>query len=214
MMKDVTLFSFSGTEVFDYKSFIHWVKELVAGGKTSGFTQNEVLNHFTALNLKRMQRIYKTSPLNDELAQAINNLESVQHWYVITEAWCGDSAQILPVMARIAEAASGKIQLHIILRDENPAWMKIYHTHGSRSVPKLIAFDEHQKELFIWGPRPKEAQQLLLDWKQNPGGRSWNDYEKELHTWYARDRSGSLQQELLHLIRLFADGEKEADAAA
>lgn len=213
-MKDVTLFSFSSVEVFSYASFIHWVEELAAEGKTSGFTQDEVLAHFTALNLKRMQRIYKTTPLNDMLVQAINSLESVQHWYIITEAWCGDSAQNLPVIARIAEAASGKIQLHIILRDENPAWMEKYHSNGSRSVPKLIAFDEHQKELFTWGPRPKEAQQMLLDWKQNPGGRSWNDFEKELDTWYAKDRSGSLQQELFHLIRPFMDGEKEADAAA
>lgn len=211
-MKDVTLFAFSGTEVFDYKRFIHWVEELAAEGKTSGFTQNETLAHFTALNLKRMQRIYKTTPLNDALVQAINSLETVQHWYVITEAWCGDSAQNLPVIARIAEAASGKIQLHIILRDENPAWMEKYHTNGSRSVPKLIVFDEHKKELFTWGPRPKEAQQLLLDWKQSPGGRSWNDFEKELHTWYAKDRSGSLQQELLQLVSPY--GEKEGEAAA
>ncbi len=154
-MMEETLFSFSGTGVFDYPGFSRWVEALVQVGKTSGLRQKEVLINFTALNLKRMQRIYKTTQLNKALELAVVNLKIPQHWYVITEAWCGDSAQILPVLARIAESAAGKIQLHIFLRDENPEWMDCYLTNGNRSIPKLIAFDKNMKEIFTWGRAPK-----------------------------------------------------------
>ena len=55
-------------------------------------------------------------------------------------------------------------------------------------------------ELFTWGPRPKSAHDLVLDWKENPSGRDFEALEKELHTWYAKDKTQTLQKEFLHLL--------------
>lgn len=178
---------------YSYPEFIAWVTQLVAEGKTSGPKQTEMLAHFTALNLKRMERIYKTTEITTHLSSALALLETKQTWVVITEAWCGDSAQILPVVARVAEDAEGLVDLKIIMRDENPQWIEKYHTNGSHSIPKLVAFDDEGKELFTWGPRPLAAQQIFLNWKKNPAGKTWDEFERELHTWYAKDKTISIQ---------------------
>ncbi len=183
--------------IFNYPYFIQWMDELVRNRRTSGPTQSESLLNFTALNLKRMQRIYKTTTISDDLQQALSDIESKQTWLVITEAWCGDSAQSLPILGKIAAESGGKVELSIMLRDENPEWIEKYRTNGSKSIPKLIIFDQSgSDDLFTWGPRPAQAQQLLLDWKISPNGRTWDDFEKELHTWYAHDKGVSIQQEL------------------
>lgn len=181
---------------YTYPDFITWIQSLSAEGKTSGANQSEALIAFTQLNLKRMDRIYKTLMPDEALLQTIRNLKVRQQWTIITEAWCGDSAQSLPIIARIAESAAGRIGLNVILRDENMDWMHRYQTNGSNAIPKLIAKDEAGRELFTWGPRPIAAQKMLTNWKANPEGLSWDAFETRLHTWYAKDKGISIQSEL------------------
>lgn len=186
--------------VYSYPEFSLWVEELVKFGKTSGNTQTQALAEYTALNKRRMSRLDKTLKLHPELISLLKLNNTVQEWVVITETWCGDSAQSLPVIAKIAEV-SEKIDLKIILRDLNPEWMDKYHTNGSRSIPKLIAFDQSGEELFRWGARPAPAQQILLDWQNDPKGRDRKAYETELHTWYALDKTKTIQEEFLQILR-------------
>ncbi len=186
--------------ILSYAMYLKLVEQLVNFGLTTGENQTEALAGFTALNLKRMQRIDKTLKLSSQIVAAISELEQAQEWLLITEAWCGDSAQALPVISAMAAESKGKINLSIILRDENPELMAMHLTNGNKSIPKLVAFGKNQKELFTWGPRPYEAQQLLVNWKTNPNDRTWDDFEKELHTWYAKDKTQSIQQEFQGLI--------------
>ncbi|MGE0635264.1 MAG: thioredoxin family protein [Bacteroidia bacterium] len=187
---------------FTYPAFLSWVEQLVAEGKSSGELQSTARIQFTSLNLHRMKRIDKTIQLNQELI-ALSQNTILQKWVLITETWCGDSAQNLAVIGKIAEHSQGKIKLEIILRDQNPEWLEKYHTNGSHSIPKLIAFDKNENELFTWGPRPAPAQELLKQWKTNPQGKTWDDFEKELHTWYAKDKTQTLQYEFAALLKSY-----------
>lgn len=191
-MKDLKILG----QVFNYHDFIIWVRELVAQNQTSGLNPTQELIKYTALNLKRMERINKTIQIQEHIQSSLNNNTSHQTWIIITEAWCGDSAQSLPVIAKIAEQSTGKIDLKIILRDWNPEWIEKYHTNGSKSIPKLIAFDQNGNELFTWGPRPMGAQEILMAWKTNPNGKSWDEFELELHSWYAKNKTTSTQNEI------------------
>lgn len=186
--------------IFNYSQYMKWVEQLVAEGKTSGSKQSEALVGFTALNLRRMQRLNKTIELIPELMNQVRNMESMQTWYLLAEAWCGDCAQIIPVIGKISEASEGLIDLKIFDRDANPTWIAHYHTNGSLSVPKLIAFDQKGKELFTWGPRPSLAQSMIFAWKSDNKGRSWDDFESELHLWYAKDKTMSTQKEFVALL--------------
>ncbi|SDS46237.1 thioredoxin family protein [Christiangramia echinicola] len=188
--------------VFNYDKFFNWMQELAKTGKTSGDEQTQVLADFTALNRRRMSRLNKTLNLNNELKNALDKISEAQEWVVITEAWCGDSAQCLPMIGKIA-AYSEKINLKIVLRFKNPELMEQYLTNGSRSIPKLIALNSKGQELFTWGPRPVPAQELLKNWKKDPAGRNWEAFEMELHTWYSKDKSKTMQQEFIQLLKKY-----------
>src|SRR5690606_14511850 len=106
------------------------------------------------------------------------------------EPWCGDSAQSLPVLAKIAELNSN-IDFQIILRDKNHEWIDKYLTNGGRAIPKMIVFDEKGNELFVWGPRPAPAQIISNNWNTKKD-KTWDEYETELHTWYAKDKTETI----------------------
>lgn len=181
--------------VFSYNEFYAWIGELSKEGKSSGEDQSEVMAEYTSLNNKRMKRLNNTVNLQPEFLKLLESIKKPQTWYLITETWCGDSAQNLPIIAKIAAASNEKIDLKIILRDENPEWIDKYRTNGGKSIPKLVSFDQEGEELFSWGPRPFPAHKIMLNWKANPLEITKADFEKELHTWYAQDKSLSLQEE-------------------
>lgn len=191
---------FFGT-IRNYHEYYEWVKTLVAEGKTSGLEPTEARINFTALNLKRMERINKTYQPFDAFSTLVHQWNQRQIWVAIGEAWCGDCAQNYPAMAKISALFGDKIDLRLISRDDNPDFMQKHATNGSLSIPKLIAFDTEGKELFSWGPRPKPAQELLFAWKKDPAGRSHDDFELELHTWYAKDKCKVLEKEIFDLMQ-------------
>lgn len=153
------------------------------------------------LNLKRIERLEKTFTPDAELVNRIASIDRPQVWWALTEMWCGDCAQNLPIIDKLAKANPAMIDLRILLRDDHPELMDRYLTNGARSIPKLIATDRDGNELFQWGPRPRPAQDLLKAWKADPAGRTDEDFHRELHTWYAQDKGMTLQQELGALLR-------------
>ncbi len=149
------------------------------------------------LNLSRSTRVEKQFVPSDEIIEAIKNISAPQLWIVLTESWCGDSAQNLPVLAKISEL-NKNVEFRILPRDSNLEIMDHYLTNGTRSIPKLIAFNEDGKELFLWGARPTAAQQLINELKER--GLQKNEWLIELHKWYANNRGKELDKELLKLL--------------
>jgi len=184
---------------YHYEEFISLMEILVANGETTGPDQSESLIFYTKLNLQRMQRWDKVFQLNEALASSVRKIQP-QTWWVINEAWCGDAAQCLPMIRKMEIVSSGNIEVRIILRDENLSIMDQYLTDTSRSIPKLISLDKEGNELFIWGPRPKFAQQMMMDWKANNNGKTLDDIEREIHLWYSKDKGQSLQEEFLEIL--------------
>jgi hypothetical protein len=121
-------------------------------------------------------------------------------WLVISEPWCGDAAQVVPVLATMAAQMPGS-ELRLVLRDEQPELMDRYLTNGGRSIPKLIAIDrESGAERFSWGPRPQAAQELVLALREVHQG-DWKAVVEELHRWYHADATRSTQREILELLQ-------------
>lgn len=188
-------------KAMSYEDYSKLLEEEMAQNRTTGPDQNEWLIEYARLNLVRMNRLDKTTVLVDELRQALDNLKKPQLWVVLTEGWCGDAAQIVPVIAKVAEY-SHKIGLKLLLRDENPEVMDAYLTKGTRSIPKLIALEpEHLEELGSWGPRPKAAQDMVDNFKKSPGGRSKEEFTAMVHKWYANNKTLDTQYELLQRLQ-------------
>lgn len=188
------------TDQYSSEEYYEKMKTWAEQGQTSGKEQSDSRIAFTALNHKRIQRILKTFRVAPKLEELLSSLGGDQYWFVFTESWCGDSAQISPILTKFAAASNGKIHLRFLFRDEHPQLMQKYLTNGGLSIPKLVAFDEQGLELFQFGPRPASAQKILLDWKQDSGGRTHDDFEKELHTFYAKDRGKSIEAEFQQLL--------------
>jgi len=153
---------------------------------------------YRKLNFQRSSRLEKTFIPTDETKQLFSEINQQQKWIVITESWCGDSAQNLPVIAKLAQL-SGLIDLKIVLRDSNLEFMDLHLTNGGRAIPKLIVFDENDNELFQWGPRPVEAQNLFTRLKND--GMPKPDINKELHLWYGRNRGKEVEREIYELLK-------------
>jgi Thioredoxin len=147
------------------------------------------------LNIQRMSRIDKSYEPGIDIRDKI---EDNQLWMVITENWCGDSAQNIPYMAKIV-SLNNKIELRFLLRDSNPDIMDHYLTNGARSIPILVSFDEEGNELFRWGARPKEAQELVFTLKAQGFEKKY--YLEKLHSWYARNKGTGIEREIVLLLK-------------
>lgn len=125
----------------------------------------------------------------------------------ISEDWCGDAVNTLPVVARLAEETP-EWELRVVDRDANPELMDRYLTDGSRSIPVVVVLDRDFQEVGWWGPRPEELQTWVLgDGQELASGERY----KEQRRWYARDRGGTLLAELLEVAA--GDGAGVGEAA-
>jgi hypothetical protein len=200
MRKKVNYLPDQLTNCYTYEAYKTLVSELVSQGKTSGPEQREDLIHYTGLNAKRMKRVEKTTVLTEEVKANLLKLSHPMTWLVMSEAWCGDAAQIVPVIGKIA-AETEHLDLKIILRDEHEEIMDQYLTNGGRSIPKLICLDDQHREVFSWGPRPKTIQQVVTDTKAE-GITDHAILVERIQNAYNQDRSTSIQQELSDLMSL------------
>ena len=174
------------------------VMDQQANAPVSGLSAEEAEKvEYTRLNLHRSLRIGRTSFLSTEHMELLDGVSRDQLWMVLTEPWCGDSAQCLPFIAVLA-AHNPRIKLRILPRDENLDIMDQYLTEGKRSIPLLVAFADDGAELFRWGPRPVEAQAIFTAAKTE--GLDKSAVLERMHLWYGRNRGQALLVELAGLL--------------
>lgn len=191
---------------FTYERYKKLMETLKEEGGTTGPKQTEELAYYTALNHQRMKRLDKSVVLNDALQAKVLSISRSLTWVVLTEAWCGDAAQALPVIQKLA-GLNSNIDLQLYLRDENPDLMDRHLTNNSRSIPKLIISNENGEELGKWGPRPAELQEIYDNWRHDPNKTPYQEFLAVIQKWYHKDRTQAVQQELeLLLDQVLAKG--------
>lgn len=185
---------------YSYAEYRKLVTDLLSEGKSTGNEQSENLTRYTGLNEVRMNRLEKTIKISEDTIDKLQKLDNHYIWLVISEGWCGDAAQILPIINKMALESNKKIDLRIVLRDANDELMSHYLTNGGRAIPKVIVIC---KEAGIvrtdWGPRPKGATQLMADYKKEFGVID-EKIKTDLQLWYLADKGISVQKELLEIM--------------
>jgi hypothetical protein len=195
---------FNYSNIFDnegltYTKYRELVEELLAAGKTTGNDHSEEQLHYTKMNVQRMKRVEKTAVLNEELLAAIDNVKQHYRFLVISEGWCGDAAQIVPVIDKIVSAAPDKFSLRLILRDEHIPLIDAHLTNRGRAIPVLLILnDKNELALPKWGPRPAILQSLRQQWKNE--GLDSAKIGELLHSWYAKDKTQETQKELVEIL--------------
>jgi hypothetical protein len=181
-----------------YDEYFKLFKEKVANTDPDSLQEEaRKFLEYSILNFQRSTRIHKTYSVDPQLKESVEKISQNQLWMLITENWCGDSAQNLPYIAEIAKL-NPKINLRIILRDSNLDIIDLYKTNETRSIPKLVAFDEIGNELFQWGPRPKPAQELVTKLKNE--GMTHDKFIEQLHLWYGKNRGKELENEFKKIL--------------
>ena len=148
--------------------------------------------------------VWQRARIPDAAVDRAEALPGQWHLLVLSEDWCGDAVNTVPVLARLAEQASN-LDLRLLGRDDNPDLMDAHLTNGrSRSVPVELFLDEDFVERGWWGPRPAEIQQWVME-----EGLQMDSAERYKHVrrWYARDKGRTTLDEVLGGIEAAVAGD-------
>ena len=181
-----------------YQEYRNLVTTLFTNGRVTGLEQLESLLHYTKLNEARMNRLDKTMKVVDDVKLKLINLDKKYTWLVISESWCGDAAQILPILNKMSEVTDN-VNLRIVLRDENSDLMNQFLTNGSKSIPIVIILEEDLKVINTFGPRPNAAKTIVEEYKLKNGSID-ETLKIELQKWYLADKGTSTQKEIVELM--------------
>lgn len=186
---------------YSYSEYKKVVSDLLEVGKSTGMRQSEELTHYTLLNETRLRRLDKTIKISEENVSKLQALKKQYIWLVIAEGWCADGAQSLPVFDKMALETDGKIDLKIVLRDDNDDVMNDFLTNGARAIPKLIVIDKATGNVVgDWGPRPAGAVELIQNYKKEHGVVD-ETAKADLQMWYFHDKGLNTQNEIMELMQ-------------
>lgn len=184
-----------------YKEYRAELDALVADAKSGTLEQTDEYLEYRLLNQQRMKRLDKSFQLSQSVQVKLKEVERPVIWLVLIESWCGDGAQSLPVLNKMAEA-SPNISLKIALRDQHLPLMDEFLTDGGRSIPKLIMLDESTEEVMeTWGPRPSVATAMVREQKSK-FGEITPEFRTELQRWYSKDKGLNVVSDILKLLAL------------
>jgi thiol-disulfide isomerase/thioredoxin len=186
-------------QAISYQQYRAFVESHTTNGTNSGDELTEALTTYTGLNNQRMKRLDRTLKFLPEYQDFLSAFHKEVYFLIITESWCGDAAQTMPMMNKVAEAAG--IDFKVVLRDEHPLLMDHFLTNGARSVAKLILIDKNTHlPITTWGPRPTKATQLVADEKAAKGVLL-PEFKQELQKWYNKDKGKDTEKDLVEMLR-------------
>jgi hypothetical protein len=202
-MKDIINKSLETSK--SYQEYKTMLLDLIKEGKSTGPVQDEVRVNYTRLNNQRMKRLDKQTRLSDEAISAAEKIDRDFTWLVLTESWCGDAAQTLPVINKFSEV-NKNIDLKVVLRDENDELMDQFLTDGNKSIPKLIVIENESKEVVSsWGPRTEKATRMIQEYKKKHG-KVDDVIKKDLQVFYNKDKGKQIEKEMISLLSLIVEG--------
>lgn len=183
-----------------FREYVQLTDDLLKQNRTTGEGHPDSYIEYTKLNQARIRRLEKTIVISDKLVEKVKSITDKTYLVVITEAWCGDAAQNIPVFAKLVEINHNLI-IKIFLRDEHEDLINGYLTNVvSKSIPIIISVNaETMKENWVWGPRPLPAQKMHNDHKANPVLDD-KEMKRNIQLWYNEDKTLTLQNEILQLF--------------
>ncbi|MDT0633248.1 thioredoxin family protein [Rubrivirga sp. S365] len=147
-------------------------------------------------NVGLWEQNYSRARIPQDLADRAEGALGTWRLLVLSEDWCGDAANTVPVLAAFADAVSN-LDLRLLARDENLDLMDEHLTGTSRSIPVVLVLDGDGVERAWWGPRPVDLQA----WVMGPGKEMEpSDRYREVRKWYARDHGRTTVMEVVERV--------------
>ena len=149
------------------------------------------------LNKKRMERIVNTYRVQEAQMKEFKELNYSGKLLIITEGWCGDAAQSLPVIYRFF---GENMEIKIVYRDQNEDLMNQYLTNGSKSIPIVLILNEHMEVVAHWGPRPEFGNELFHKHKKNEEAYPKEKLMEDMQMAYNKDKGEAIIEEIIKTI--------------
>lgn len=160
-----------------------------------GYTFGEYLEEEVEENEELWRGVYEKHSTPGWAVERLEEIGGRWRLIAITEDWCGDASNTVPVVARLAED-SPRVELRVVERDANTELMDQYLTDGSRSIPVVVILNEDLEPAGHWGPRPEELQEFVIS-EKGKGDRPVDEIYRDTRKWYARDAGETTLRELL-----------------
>lgn len=183
---------------YSYEEYRALIKKLLSENKSTGENQSEEIYNYSALNDKRMDRLDKKTTLEESTENKLKEITENYTWLLISEGWCGDAAQNVPVINKMA-TVNNNINLRIVLRDENLELMDEFLTNGGRAIPILLILDKNKNVIATWGSRPSEATKMVEEYKEKHDKLD-AEFKKNLQVWYNKNKGKNLQEDMLKTL--------------
>lgn len=163
------------------------------------YCDGETFAEFIARPIKNRElwlAIYKRVVVPIEMSARVEALHGQWHLLVLSEDWCGDAVNIVPLIEKLTESVSN-MDMRILARDENLDIMDTHLTGKSRSIPIVILLNQKFEECGWWGPRPRELQRWVIE-----KGLALEKEERyrEVRSFYARDKGLSTMGEIVAML--------------
>jgi len=121
----------------------------------------------------------------------------------LSESWCGDCVENVPVFAKVAHEYPF-LDLLILPRDTNLDIMDRYLTDGKRTIPVFVFFDESGEEFGRFVERPPGAHKFLEEARSRLEGLPEGERKKGMYQARAELRKlykAGLRDETIGAIR-------------
>ena len=156
-------------------------------------------------NVDLWTAMWRHARVDEEYVRRVTALPGRWHLLVLSEDWCGDAVNTVPVLAKLVESTPNA-DLRVLGREANPDLMDSHLTGSSRSIPVVIVLDDAFEERGWWGPRPT----VLQHWVSGQGQLLEKSARyREARTWYARDRGRTTLEEVVSIIERAAAADAE-----
>ena len=177
-------------EAVSYTEYLRDAGERLAKSENPDFTE------YYRLGIQRMNRMSEKYLPDSEQVETLAKKNFKGKILIISEPWCGDASQAIPVVVKFFE----QFEIRISYRDQEPRLIDNYLVNGGKSIPIVIFLDEDFNEIAHWGPRPKHGKELLEKHKANPEEFPREKFYVELQTYYAKNKGFDTITELLELL--------------
>jgi hypothetical protein len=134
----------------------------------SGLAYNRYLQTGTEEQQRRWKQVYDAAHLTDTQMQLVGGFVREMKILIFSGIWCGDCVQQCPLIQRIAEANTGKIDLRFIERPkESELDPEIRINAGSR-VPVVVFLSEDNEWCATTGDRTVNRYRALARARLGP----------------------------------------------
>lgn len=110
---------------------------------------------------RRWLNFHNIARLTNDQSALVAGFVRQMNVLIVSGVWCGDCIEQVPLLARIAEANPGRIDLRVLDRDEHKDLSSQLRINGGDRVPVMLFLAEDHELCAIQGDRPLSRYRAL-----------------------------------------------------